>query len=279
MHRVTTVVITRDRLPDLQRSLPRHEPPVVVVDNASTDGTAAWIAEHLPYVEVIELEHNLGAVARNVGVEAARTPYVAFADDDSWWGRGALETAADLFEAHPRLAVVAGRVLVGDDEHEDPVCDLMRNSPLGRPADLPGPRVLGFVACGAVVRREAFLAAGGFDEVVFFLGEEERLALDLTSTGWVLCFVPDVVAHHHPSPVRDPAGRTRRAHRNRILTALMRRPWPVVARTTYDAFRDGRSGTAGARDALPAVRSALARRRVVPADVEAARRLLDRPGA
>jgi hypothetical protein len=58
--------------------------------------------------------------------------------------------------------VLAARVLVGPDRRRDPVCDEMAHSPLGRAADLPGPSVLGFIACGAVVRRSAFLEVGGF---------------------------------------------------------------------------------------------------------------------
>jgi GT2 family glycosyltransferase len=272
--RVTTVVITQDRLPGLRQTLPRHQPPVILVDNASSDGTPAWVAEHLPHVEMVRLAENRGAVARNVGVEAARTPYVAFADDDSWWAPGALEVAADLFDRHPRLAVLAGRILVGPEEREDPICAEMRDSPLGRPADLPGPEVLGFLACGAVVRREAFLAVSGFDEVVEFGGEEERVALDLRSGGWALCYGPEVVAHHHPTGGRDSARRAVRWHRNRILTTLMRRPWPVVAGAVIAAGRSGPHGRAGVRAAVRRAPAALARRRVLSPGVEAARRLL-----
>ena len=161
--------MTRDRWPDLQASLPRHEAPVILVDNGSSDGTPDVVRRHFPHVDVVELGGNHGSVARNIGVERARTPYVAFADDDSWWAPGALEAAADTLDAHPRLAVLAGRLLVGADERHDPVCALMADSPLGRAADLPGPSVLGFLACGAVVRRDAYLAAGGFDDVVFFI--------------------------------------------------------------------------------------------------------------
>src|SRR5690606_485586 len=120
------------------------------------------------------LSKNLGAVARNVGVRCARTPYVAFADDDSWWEPGALARAEQLLDEHPRLAVLTGRMLVGEEQQPDWICQAMQESPLPREADLPGPSILGFLACGAVVRRSAFLAAGGFDKVVFFMGEEER---------------------------------------------------------------------------------------------------------
>jgi GT2 family glycosyltransferase len=277
--RVTVVVMTRDRWSDLRTSLPRHEAPVILVDNGSRDGTPALVREHFPEVEVVELYRNLGAVARNVGVARARTPYVAFADDDSWWAPGALERAAAVLDEHTRLALLAARVVVGEEERPDPTCALMEDSPLDRCADLPGPSVLGFLACAAVVRRDAFLGAGGFDDLVFFMGEEERLALDLAVGGWGLAYVDDVVVHHHPSSSRRPAARRARAARNRLLTALMRRPWTVVARATARELRAGPSGRRGIAQALPLTPRALVRRRVLPSDVERARRLLEQTSA
>ncbi|HET7399678.1 MAG TPA: glycosyltransferase [Intrasporangium sp.] len=271
---VTVVVATRNRWPDLRESLPRHEAPVVLVDNGSTDGTPERVGERFPHVRVIRLPENRGAVARNVGVDAADTAYVAFADDDSWWAPGALTRAVSLFDAHPRLAVLAGRVLVGPDQRPDPVCALMAASPLGTDPDLPGPSVLGFLACGAVVRRAAYRQAGGFDDVVFFMGEEERLALDLAALGWGLAYVPDLVAHHHPSPSRNEREREVRVARNRLLTAVLRRPLPVVAATLAATARSGDVGRAGVLAALPRLVPALRARRVVPPHVEAARRLL-----
>jgi GT2 family glycosyltransferase len=272
--RVTIVVMTRNRWPDLQKSLPHHRVPVILVDNGSTDGTPARVRKHHPAVDVVELETNHGSTARNIGVARARTPYVAFADDDSWWAAGSLSRAAATFDAHPRLAVLAARMLVGEDENTDPICAVMADSPLARDADLPGPSVLGFLACGAVVRRDAYLAAGGFDDVVFFMGEEERLALDLAAMGWGLAYVENVVARHHPSPVRDPVARAARAARNELLTAVMRRPWPVVIRAIAAAVRTGAPGRLALRQALPVLPRALTRRRRLPGHVEAARRSL-----
>jgi GT2 family glycosyltransferase len=274
---VTVVVMTRDRWPDLRTTLPRHQGPVILVDNGSADGTPELVREHFPHVEVVELPTNHGSLARNVGVERARTPYVAFADDDSWWAPGALAEAARIMDAHPRVAVLAARTLVAEEERPDPICAAMADSPLGRSDDLPGPSVLGFLACGAVVRREAFLAAGGFDDVIFFMGEEERLALDLATSGWGLAYVDRLVAHHHPSPSRDSVERAARAARNRLLTAVLRRPWPVVLRAVVQDLRAGRAGRMAVRQALARLPKALARRRPVPPHVEAARRLLDEP--
>jgi GT2 family glycosyltransferase len=272
---VTLVVMTRDRWPDLQRSLPRHQSPVILVDNGSRDGTPERVRQHFPDVDVVALSENRGSVARNMGVERATTPYIAFADDDSWWAPGALEEAATILAGYPRLAVLAAKVLVGDQERPDPICAMMAAAPLGIEDDLPGPSILGFLACGAVVRREAYLAAGGFDDLIFFGGEEERLTLDLASQGWGLAYVEGVVAHHHPSLSRDTVARRARASRNRLLTTVLRRPWRVVLAAIGQDLRSGRAGWLAIGQALLALPTALSRRQVVPPRVERNRRLLD----
>jgi GT2 family glycosyltransferase len=276
--RVTVVIATRDRWSDLEQTLPHHEAPVILVDNGSSDGTPDRVRERYPHVDVVELPENRGAVARNIGVERAATPYVAFADDDSWWTPGALTRAADALDAHDRLGLLAARMLVGEQQRPDPVCALMADSPLGREPDLPGPSVLGFLACGAVVRKRAFLATGGFDDVIFFMGEEEMVALDLARMGWGLAYVEEVVARHNPSPARDPDARAALAARNHLLTLLMRRPWPVVAQTVAADLRGGPPGRRAVVSTARRLPRALARRRPVPAPVERAVRSLERPG-
>ncbi len=272
---VTIVIASRNRWPDLERSLPRHQGPVILVDNGSTDGTAELVRTHFPHVTVVELEKNLGAVARNLGVRLAATPYVAFSDDDSWWAPESLLRASTLFAAHPSLGLIAARVLVGGAQRLDPTCSLMIESPLGRRDDLPGPSVLGFVACGAVVRRDAFLAAGGFDDIIFFMGEEERLALDLATLGWDQVYVDDVIAHHFPSGARDRNAAAILQARNRLLTAVLRRPWPVVADHLVQSLLRDKTGRAGVMTAIPRLPRAVAHRRRLAPDVEQARRRLE----
>ena len=275
--RVTVVVATRDRREQVLATLAQlraHSPasPVVLVDDAGSDGTPEAVCAAFPEVEVLRAPRNLGAGARTLGVRAARTPYVAFADDDSWWAPGALDRAAAHFDASPRLAVLAGRVLVGDEERLDPVCDLMAASPLPRRDDLPGPSVLGFLACGAVVRRRAFLDVGGFEPVIHFLGEEELLARDLAALGWGLAYVDGVVAHHHPARGGARPGRARLQRRNALLSAWMSRPAGVVVRETLRTARDDRGALL---DAARRLGPAVAGRRPVPAWVERDLRLLE----
>ncbi|WP_346619102.1 glycosyltransferase [Blastococcus montanus] len=272
---VTVVVASRNRRDDLLASLPRHEAPVVLVDNASTDDTLAAVGEAHPEVTLLPLERNEGAHGRTLGAARARTPFLAFADDDSWWAPGDLARAVAILRAHPRLALVNARILVGPEQRLDPVCAEMAASPLGTAPDLPGPSLLGFVACAAIVRTEAFEAVGGFDPVVRFPGEEERLALDLAAAGWGLAYVDEVTVHHHPSPRREaPDRRQAGLWRSRLLTALMRLPAGSVAGVVAGAVRTGRPGVEGLVRALPDVPAALRRRRPVPADVLAQLRVL-----
>jgi GT2 family glycosyltransferase len=273
--RVTTVVISRNRCSQLMQSMEHHDPPVILVDNGSTDDTVEAVSRRFPHVQVIALGENLGSPARNIGVEAATTPYVAFADDDSWWAEGALSRIAVVLDQHPDVGLVAGRMLVGPEERLDPLCAVMERSPLRRGPGEPGTPVLGFMACAAVVRREAYLQAGGFDEVTFFAGEEDRLAWDMAANGWVLVYRPDAVAHHHPGRGTDRHARERLVMRNALLTAAMRRPWPVVLRQVVRLLRSGAAGAGALVDALPRLRGALSRRRRLPAGVESRVRLLD----
>jgi GT2 family glycosyltransferase len=281
MSKVTVVIATRNRAVALRRTLerlaalPDRPAAVVVVDNASADGTPDMVAERFPDVTVLRLARNEGAVARNHGVAAAPTPYVAFADDDSWWAPGALTRSAELFDACPRLALVAARTLVGPRERLDPMAGVMAAAPLGVPPDLPGPAVLGFLACSAVVRRSAFLACGGFDPVVFFMGEEQRLAWDLYSAGWGLAYCDDVVAHHHPAPATaaDRARKHMLATRNRALTAWMRRPYRVAVAQSAALLRDAVTDPVARRAALQLLArlpAGLARRRAPRPALEAA---------
>jgi GT2 family glycosyltransferase len=283
--RVTVVIATRNRRPELLRTLARlralpERPMIIVVDNGSGDGTASAVAADFPDVRVVPLGRNRGAAARNIGVHLARTPYVAFSDDDSWWESGALTRACDLLDAHPRVGLIAAHTVVGPDRVPDPVNAAMADTPLDAEPGLPGPPVLGFLGCASVVRRRAFLDAGGFSPVLFFVGEERLLAYDLAARGWRQCYVPAIVAVHEPSPHRPPSRDRRRAERrNMLLIAWMRRPGTVALKETvrvglralWDA--DWRAALLAATWRMP---GALVQRRPLPPAVERGVRRLAR---
>jgi N-acetylglucosaminyl-diphospho-decaprenol L-rhamnosyltransferase len=283
--RVSVVIITHNRRAELTRTLRKlsalpERPSVLVVDNASRDGTAAAVRAKFPQVTLIEAGRNMGAVARNLAVRRVRTPYVAFCDDDTWWDPGSLAACAAALDANPDVAVVTGRIMVEPDGREDPIVAELAGSPLpGRPG-LPGPVLMSFLAGASVVRVAAFRAAGGFSPRLWLGGEEELLAADLITAGHVLCYLPSAVVHHQPSRARDPRHRRRLGIRNTLWFTWLRRPLPAaLGRTaqlaaTVPRDRASAGAFAAAFGGLPWV---LRARRPVPPQVESMIRALDEP--
>jgi GT2 family glycosyltransferase len=279
--RISIVVLTHNRrgrvLATLQHlvALPEHC-PILVVDNGSVDGSADAIATAFPDVEVLRLPANLGAAGRNAGVQALGAPYIAFCDDDTWWAPGSLARAAALLDRHRDVAVLSARVLIGNDGRLDPTCRAMARSPLLRPA-LPGPVLLGFLAGACVVRREAFLAVGGYERRLFLGAEEALLTLDLAVRGWLVIYAAELCVHHHPAPRADSRERERRLARNALWVTWLRRPLPRAMRETARILREHR------RMAVPVLWAALRgaywvcrERRPLPPRVEQMRRAIDR---
>jgi GT2 family glycosyltransferase len=299
--RTSVVVITRDRREDLLHTLDRlaalpEAPPVTVVDNQSSDGTAQAVRDRCPAVRLLTPGRNLGAAGRNLAVRQVTTPYLAFCDDDSWWEPGSLSGAADLLDAHDGLVSVTARTLVHpravdrpdapyepdapDEPYEDPVVAELRHSPIPGPGWLPGPALGSFLAAATVLRTDAFRAAGGFSPRLCIGGEEELLAADLAARGWWLTYADELTIHHRPSPLRDPALRRRHGIRNTLWFSWLRRSAPSALRRTVRLAvtvpRDAGSVRAFAEAAagLPWV---LRERRPLPPAVEERLRLLEAP--
>jgi GT2 family glycosyltransferase len=281
--RVAVVVITHQRSEELVRALERlaalpERPHVVVVDNGSTDGTADAVRTRFPDVELVASPENLGAIGRNVGVGRLETPYVAFCDDDTWWEPGSLRRAADVLDAHPRLAVVTARILVEPGGREDPIVPELRDSPVPGADWLPGPALGSFLAGASVVRRDAFEEAGGFSERLWLGGEEELMAGDLAAAGWELCYLPALTVHHQASTVRETQRRRRDGIRNTLWTTWLRRPLRPALRRTLHLLRTVPRDRVSLQGLLAALRGlpwVLRERRVLPPHAEARFAALD----
>jgi glycosyltransferase involved in cell wall biosynthesis len=234
---VAVIVPTRDRAAMLGRAIrsalgqTMPDVQVVVVDDASTDDTPAVLRGiQDPRLRHLRLQQSGGpARARNAGIRASQSEWVAFLDDDDEWlpDRLALQ-AADLERREPAVGVLHclargpdGGPLrsgwPGGDRHG-------RLSPHAAFACLardwtPGPSRV-------IVRRAALLAVGGFDERVTY-GEDVDLWLRLAEAGYVFAGVRAVGVrmqrHDQPRRTTEPIGRRRGTE------ILVRRWAPVFA--------------------------------------------------
>lgn len=142
---VTIVIVTYDARPHLERcltSIDEHAAvPVrtIVVDNASTDDTLAYVRANHPAVELVELERNIGVAAREHGLSSSRSRYTMFLDSDAALTPGALPAMVAALDEHPWWGLI-GPHLVYDDGSTQPSCrrfpplllPLLRRPPLGR---------------------------------------------------------------------------------------------------------------------------------------------------
>lgn len=209
---------------------------VLAVDNGSTDGSVAWLAEHAPEVRVLELGRNTGfAAAANRGIAAAAGEAVALVNTDveldpAWLeralaalGDGVAAVATKMVELRaPGVLYDAGDVL-----RRDGVCEqrgrFRRDD--GR-FDAPG-EVFGACAGAALYRRDAVLDAGGFDERLFAYLEDAELGLRLRLAGWTCAWEPRAVARHAGGGSSHQLARPVEAWAQRNTLLLVARHFPV----------------------------------------------------
>jgi GT2 family glycosyltransferase len=280
--RIGIVILTHDRRDEALRTLEhlphRDDIPVIVVDNASSDGTVDAVRARYPATRIVRLPRNAGAAGRNAGVLACRARYIAFCDDDTWWDAATLEHAAAALDRHPGLAVVTARVLVGDDAREDPASTRMAASPFPNTLAIEGREVLGFLAGACMFRRTAFVAAGGYEPRLFIGREERLLAIDLLTLGWRMAYVPAAVVHHRPSRIRNRSARQQLLLRNGLWCAWLRRPFASAVRETVALCREGHRDGALVTSVLAALCGLpwiIGARRIVEPGVECALLALD----
>lgn len=289
--RTGVAVITHNRRDELLHTLARlaelpERPSVVVVDNASTDGTAEAVRACHPEVRLLRADRNLGATGRNLAAREFDCPYLAFCDDDTWWEPGSIGAAADLLDAHPAVATVTARIVVDDPDDrpaaptEDPIVAELRDSPIPAPPGLPGPALGSFLAGATVVRLSAFRSAHGFSPRLWLGGEEELLAADLAAAGWWLVYDDALTVHHRPSVLRDPTLRRRHGIRNTLWFTWLRRPPGSALRRTARLARTVPRDEVSVRafaEAVAGLPWVLRERRRLPERVEHGLRLLELP--
>jgi GT2 family glycosyltransferase len=200
----------RELLLDALDSLAAQTVPpaeIVVVDNASRDGTAEAVVQRHPDVSVVRLPRNVGfgrAVNHGFARAAASCEALVLVNNDCVCEPGFLDALLEPL-ADPAVGMVAGVLLQGDAPELVDSAGIELDSTLGswdlawnRPAAEIGEREpVGPCGGAAAYRASAFTAAGGFDETLFAYWEDVELALRLRLAGWRCAFAPRARATHH----------------------------------------------------------------------------------
>jgi GT2 family glycosyltransferase len=200
----------------------------VVVDDGSDSAIegpvlAALAADLPPSVRFIRHDASRNvAASRNRIAREARTPWVLNLDDDAFIvSREAVEMAVRVMEADPSIAAVAFAQCDAEGKSFHPSAQPL---PVDYPAYAPT-----FIGYAHLLRREAFLAAGGFRERLGINGEEKELALRLLDRGWRIVYLPAArIAHVADVANRDGRRYLHQVVRNDVLGALYDQPFPLV---------------------------------------------------
>lgn len=210
----TVIIPTRNRKEFLRKaiasSLAQDVPvEVIVLDDASTDGTDAMMAAEFPQVRYERNPTPTGpTVTRNRGAKLASCEFLFPIDDDAEFVSPATvrQTIADF--DHPRVAAVGIpfiNVRVGP-------------AVLQQPPDREKVYVVNhYVGAAHALRRSLFLAVGGYREHLFYMGEESDVCIRLLAAGYVTRLGRADVMHHHESPLRDSRRADLFARRNDVL--------------------------------------------------------------
>jgi N-acetylglucosaminyl-diphospho-decaprenol L-rhamnosyltransferase len=202
------VIVSWNGRPHLERCLEhvaRQTAPsrVIVVDNASTDGSTAMVRERHPSVELVELSRNLGfGRAVNVGVASGDSEAIVLVNDDVFVEDQCVAALLAPLEQDPRVGMVAGLTTMPESDLVDgfgieldvtlAAYNRLRRRPAGESAGL----LLGPSGGLAAYRRRAFEEAGGFEERLFAYGEDVDLALRLRLAGWQAAAAPSARGVH-----------------------------------------------------------------------------------
>jgi N-acetylglucosaminyl-diphospho-decaprenol L-rhamnosyltransferase len=189
----------RGRLDSCLEQLARQTAPqrVIVVDNASTDGTPAMVRERHPGVDVIEMDRNVGfGRAVNAGAAAGQGEAIVLVNDDVEVDETCLEAIVAPLAHDPSVGMVAGLTTIPATDLVDSfgieldVTLAAYNRLRRRPAAQAPGVLLGPSGGLASYRRRAFDEVGGFDDRLFAYGEDVDLALRLRLAGWEAAAAP-----------------------------------------------------------------------------------------
>jgi len=260
---------------------------IIVVDNGSTDGSAAFLRENYPQVRLIENEQNLGfAGPNNQAIRAARGRYIVTLNNDTLPPPGWLGALVQAAEAHPEMGAFASLVVFDDRRSvidsaglSVTLAGMGCQRRLGQTVDqVQTPEeVFGACAAAALYRRELLDDVGLFDEDYFAYYEDVDLAWRARLRGWRAMLVPQALVYHAHSATggRGTPFKKRLIARNKLWTIVKNYPFPAwllclpiilaynIGAALLPLLQGDGSAWAGTREGMCQLRQVLAKRTVI----------------
>ncbi|WP_054537408.1 glycosyltransferase [Herpetosiphon geysericola] len=202
----------------LSQRYPSNALEIIVVDNASHDGSCDLIRQQFPSVRLIENRDNLGfAPAVNQAVRLSQAQYVALINNDAKADPAWIAQLVAEIEAHraEKVIAVGAKMLDWEGQQIDFIQAALNifghgNQPFTR---MPATSVLGqagpqLFACGGAMLadRAAFLAIGGFDESYFAYFEDVDFGWRAWLLGYQVRFTPAAVVYHRQHATANTMG-------------------------------------------------------------------------
>jgi N-acetylglucosaminyl-diphospho-decaprenol L-rhamnosyltransferase len=188
-------------LEHLERQTERHR--VILVDNASDDGTVEHVHARFPDVTIVKMPRNVGfGAAVNAGARVGEGEAIVLVNNDMDADRDFVAEILEPLRGDPMVGMVAGMMLrPGRDAVDAFGIQLDRGLAAygglrNRRPDEPTGVLAGACGGAAAYRRTAYEQVGGFDERLFAYGEDADLALRLRVAGWKSAAAPDARGVH-----------------------------------------------------------------------------------
>jgi GT2 family glycosyltransferase len=192
---VSIVFLVFNRRDELRESLrrmlresgyPRGHIEVIVVDNASTDGSAEMVRNEFQEARVIASDRNVGVSGFNLGLAAATGDWVLALDDDCYLSPDGLGRA--IAAAGERQADLVSFKVISTEDPSFAFTDSYKTG------------LFSFWGCAVLMRRQVIEALGGYDPEIFVWANELDFMLRFFDRGFRHLHLPEVVAHHMKAP-------------------------------------------------------------------------------
>ncbi|MDA8125886.1 MAG: glycosyltransferase family 2 protein [Deltaproteobacteria bacterium] len=209
-----TAQLLKECLKSIEETVQDLAYEIIVVDNASTDGTVAMLEEQFSAIRLIANAENRGfGVANNQAMRLMAGRYALLLNSDTILTKGAVRELFDFMERTSDAAMTCGQLLNADGSRQNSIAafpsllTLMTNMSLleylfpkrfpSKRYTYPGPIEVdsGIGAC-LLVRKQAIDAVGMFDERYFFFFEETDWARQMRAAGWKIFHVPSARIYH-----------------------------------------------------------------------------------